>query len=82
MQAKKGSLTTFAPATQEPPKPAPVPVPTRPSKDKFQKVFVLNAEQNDQLESLCFHSKMTIQAVAIEGINMVLRSKGLPELKS
>lgn len=80
MQAKKGSLTTFAPATQEPPKP--VPEPKRPSKEKFQKVFVLNAEQNDQLESLCFHSKMTIQAVAIEGINMVLRSKGLPELKS
>lgn len=80
MQAKKG-LTIFAPgaAKQDP---APAIEQRKSSKEKFQKVFVLNAEQNDQLESLCFHSKMTIQAVAIEGINMVLRSKGLPELKS
>lgn len=78
MQAKKG-LTTFAPAVAKQ-DPAPAIEPRKPSKAKFQKVFILNAEQNDQLESLCFHSKMTIQAVVIEGINLVLRSKGLPEL--
>lgn len=81
MVNKKPGLVGFSPAAQAE-EAQPAPVQARQSKEKFQKVFVLNAEQNDQLESLCFHSKMTIQAVAIEGINMVLRSKGLPELKS
>jgi hypothetical protein len=80
MQAKKPvTLKAFAPGAEQE---EAAPVPAKPSKEKFQKVFILTAEQNDQLEALCYHSKMTIQAVAIEGINMVLRSKGLPELKS
>lgn len=80
MQVKKGSLTAFTPGAQT--EVSMQPEARKPRKEKFQKVFILTSEQNDQLEALCYHSKMSIQAVAIEGINMVLRSKGLPELKS
>jgi hypothetical protein len=46
-----------------------------------QKVFVLTPEQNRQLRAYCVDADTTIQAVVIEGINLVLKSKGLPELK-
>lgn len=79
--SKKNLMSSFAPTAQAKAiEPAVKAAPD--NRAKFQKVFVLTAEQNDQLKSYCFHAKTTIQDVTIEGINMVLRSKGLPELKS
>lgn len=66
-------------AAQEQAAHAPQPTPHR---DKFQKVFVLNAEQRRRLDSYCGEANTTIQDVVIEGINLVLRSKGLPEMQS
>jgi hypothetical protein len=49
-------------------------------RDRFQKVFVLNAEQRKRLDSYCGEANITIQEIVIEGINLVFRSKGLPEI--
>lgn len=54
----------------------------KPARDKFQKVFVLNAEQRRRLDGYCGDAGTTIQEVVLEGINLVFRSKGLPELDS
>lgn len=80
MKPKKTSLVRFAPPTKDA-APA-VPVEVKPKRIKRQKVFILTPEQEEQLDAYCFHAKTTIQAVVIEGINSVLRAKGLPELKS
>lgn len=52
-----------------------------PSPDKMrQKVFRVNAAQDRKLKEFCAHSDMTIQDVVIEGINLVLKSRGLPSI--
>jgi len=45
-----------------------------------QKVFRVNAAQDRKLKEFCAHSDMTIQDVVIEGINLVLKSRGLPSI--
>jgi hypothetical protein len=78
--ARKSNLNHAGPADQaalEQAAQAPQP---KPQRDKFQKVFVLNAEQRRRLDSYCGEANTTIQEVVLEGINLVFRSKGLPEI--
>lgn len=77
--ARKSNFDQAAPVEQAAEEAVKV-APARPYRDKFQKVFVLNAEQRRRLDGYCGDAGTTIQDVVIEGINLVLRSKGLPEL--
>lgn len=44
-----------------------------------QKVFRLTKAQERRLKEFCAHTDMSIQEVVMEGINLVFKSKGLPE---
>lgn len=44
-----------------------------------QKVFRVTKAQDIKLKEFCAHTDMNIQDVVLEGINMVFKSKGLPE---
>lgn len=64
-----------APPAAAPPAPEPAPeVKLR------QKVFRLNPDQDRALKQYCAASDTTIQDLVVEGINMVLKSKGLPPI--
>lgn len=80
MATKPAPLATFA----QPGKTtigADRPAAETPSPDKMrQKVFRVNAAQDRKLKEFCAHSDMTIQDVVIEGINLVLKSRGLPSI--
>lgn len=78
--ARKNNFDQAAPAEQAAAEQAAKAPQAKPQRDKYQKVFVLNAEQRRRLDSHCADEGKTIQEVVIEGINLVLRSKGLPEL--
>lgn len=78
--ARKSNLNQSGPADQAEAEQAVKAPQPKPHRDKFQKVFVLNAEQRRRLDGYCGDAGTTIQDVVIEGINLVLRSKGLPEL--
>lgn len=85
MATKPTPLSTFAnlpPANPAPVASAiPVPTPTQAGDEKpRQKVFRLTPAQDRELKKYCAHSDTTIQDVVIEGINMVLKSKGLPPI--
>lgn len=80
MLKNKGGIGGFAPAAQERARVKVMPAGQDKIRSKIQKVFVLTPEQNRQLKDYCNQTDSTVQAVTIEGINMVLRSKGLPEL--
>lgn len=45
-----------------------------------QKVFRLTPAQDRELKKYCGSSDITIQDMVLEGINMVLKSKGLPSI--
>lgn len=45
-----------------------------------QKVFRLTKPQARALKKFCADSDMTMQDVVLEGINMVLKSRGLPPI--
>lgn len=45
-----------------------------------QKVFRLTPAQDRELKKYCGSSDITIQNMVLEGINMVLKSKGLPPI--
>lgn len=79
MATKPAPLSTFAN------KSAPLVKPTEqsaaaPDEKMRQKVFRLTPAQDRKLKEFCAHSDMSIQDVVLEGINMVLRSKGLPSI--
>lgn len=85
MATKPTPLSTFA--TLQPASPAPaasatsIPAPAQATDEKpRQKVFRLTPAQDRELKKYCAHSDTTIQDVVIEGINMVLKSKGLPPI--
>lgn len=65
----------------EPPPAAPPPA-AEPVQDVKlrQKVFRLNPDQDRALKQYCAASDTTIQDLVVEGINMVLKSKGLPPI--
>lgn len=44
-----------------------------------QKVFRLTKAQDIKLKEFCAHTDLNIQDVVLEGINMVFKSKGLPD---
>lgn len=72
--------------TKVEPEPAPAPaaqsaVPAPEEKEKpRQKVFRLNPDQDRELKKYCAANDTTIQDLVVEGINMVLKSKGLPPI--
>lgn len=45
-----------------------------------QKVFRLTPAQDRKLKEFCAHSDKSIQDVVMEGINLVLKAKGLPPI--
>jgi hypothetical protein len=45
-----------------------------------QKVFRVTPAQDRKIKEFCAHSDMSIQDVVIEGINLVLKSRGLPSI--
>ena len=78
--SKPSPLSTFA-------KPAVVAAVTAPDApgaqpaDKLrQKVFRVTAAQDRKIKEFCAHSDMSIQDLVLEGINLVLKSKGLPPI--
>jgi hypothetical protein len=51
------------------------------SADKMrQKVFRVSPAQDRKIKEFCAHSDMTIQDVVMEGINLVLKARGLPSI--
>jgi hypothetical protein len=82
MATKPAPLSTFAN------KPAAVPVASKPADqvaiaegEKLrQKVFRVTPAQDRKLKEFCAHSDMSIQDVVLEGINLVLKAKGLPPI--
>lgn len=80
MQPKnKGSLKAFAPQAEPQPQPIHEESPEKPA--KRQKKFMVTPEQERQIKAYCYHAEVTMQEMIVEGLNMVLRSKGMPELK-
>ena len=88
MATKPTPLSTFAnlpaaapaPVAPTAPTSAPAAVAAGPDEKPRQKVFRLTPAQDRKLKEYCAHSDTTIQDVVIEGINMVLKSKGLPPI--
>jgi hypothetical protein len=83
MATKPAPLSTFtkptAPTAQS--APATSTGSAAPAGDKLrQKIFRVTPAQDRKLKEYCAHADTTIQEVAIEGINMVLKSKGLPPI--
>jgi hypothetical protein len=78
--ARKSNFDSVGPAEQAAQEAIKAERPIKSNREKYQKVFILNAEQNDQLRDYCHFAKVSIQEVVIEGLNMVLRSKGQREL--
>lgn len=79
MATKPAPLSTFAN------KPAPVAVmpaeQASAQEEKMrQKVFRVTPAQDRKLKEFCAHSDMSIQNVVMEGINLVLKAKGLPSI--
>lgn len=82
MATKPTPLSTFANMQTPAPTPAaPAATAQQAAEEKLrQKVFRLTPAQDRKLKEYCAHSDTTIQDVVIEGINMVLKSKGLPTI--
>ena len=85
MATKPNPLSTFANPTAVAPLPSTSPSsaasPVGQQHEKArQKVFRLTPAQDRKLKEYCAHSDTTIQDVVIEGLNMVLKSKGLPPI--
>lgn len=82
MATKPSPLNTFANVQAPAPTPAvPVATVSSPSKEKMeQKVFRLTPAQAQKLREFCAHTNTTLQDVVVEGINLVLKSKGLPPI--
>lgn len=75
--------TPFATFTED--EPAPDPKPTLPEPESIdepvqQKVFRLTKSQARALKKFCADSDMTMQDVVIEGIRLVMKSRGLPPI--
>lgn len=78
--SKPSPLATFAKPTVVPAVPAPA-APGAQLADKLrQKVFRVTAAQDRKIKEFCAHSDMTVQDLVIEGINLMLKSKGLPPI--
>ena len=79
MATKPVPLSTFAnrPATVLAALPS---VPEATAEKLRQKVFRVTAAQDRKIKEFCAHSDMTTQDLVIEGINLVLKSKGLPTI--
>jgi hypothetical protein len=45
-----------------------------------QKVFRVTPAQDRKIKEFCAHSDRSIQDVVMEGINLVLKAKGLPSI--
>jgi hypothetical protein len=79
MATKPQPLATFT----DDPAPDPAPPMLEPEslqEPVQQKVFRLTKSQARRLKKFCADSDMTMQDVVIEGINLVLKSRGLPPM--
>lgn len=80
MAAKPQPLSTFADEDPAPPQKVELPEPESAQDPLQQKVFRLTKSQARALKKFCADSDMTMQDVVIEGINLVLKSRGLPTI--
>lgn len=76
MATRPNPMRTFAPAPQPKPEEKPAVQDVKP----VQKAFRLTPAQAHALRKFCAEENTTMQEVIISGINMVLRSKGLPPI--
>lgn len=79
MVTQRTPLATFT----EDDEPAPKPVllePESATEPVQQKVFRLTKSQARTLKKFCADSDMTMQDVVIEGIRLVMKSRGLPPM--
>lgn len=82
MATKPTPLSTFANLPAAAPVAPAAPAAASPAQQEKarQKVFRLTPAQDRKLKEYCAHSDTTIQDVVIQGINLVLKSKGLPTI--
>jgi hypothetical protein len=81
MTSKPAPLNTFGKKKEQKEDPRPVLLePESLQEPVQQKVFRLTKSQARALKKFCADSDMTMQDVVLEGINMVLKSRGLPTI--
>jgi hypothetical protein len=73
---KPNPMRTFAPAPQA----APAEKPPIQDAKPVQKAFRLTPSQAHELRKFCAAENITMQEAIIAGINMLMRSKGLPPI--
>lgn len=79
MTKKPTPLSTYASSTPAASTPA-VSAPSATDDKLRQKVFRLTPAQDRRLKEFCAHSDMSIQDVVLQGLSLVLKGRGLPEL--
>jgi hypothetical protein len=80
MATKAQPLSTFTDVEDSPVRPTALPDPEPAQTELRQKVFRLTPAQARALKKFCADSDMTMQEVIIEGINLVLKARGLPTI--
>lgn len=81
MATQAKPLSTFGKQAEKKSDPAPALLePESVQEPVQQKVFRLTKPQARALKKFCADSDMTMQDVVLEGINMVLKSRGLPPI--
>ncbi len=74
--------TPFSTFIEDEPAPSPAALlePETPDEPVQQKVFRLTKSQARALKKFCADSDMTMQDVVMEGIRLVMKSRGLPPI--
>jgi hypothetical protein len=80
MATQRKPLSTYTEPAHEPDPPPVLLEPESLLEPVQQKVFRLTKSQARALKKFCADSDMTMQDVVLEGINMVLKSRGLPTI--
>lgn len=80
MAIQRKPLTTITAPAQEPEQEKPLIEPESLQEPVQQKTFRLTKSQARALRKFCADSDMTMQEVIVEGINLVLKSRGLPTI--
>lgn len=78
--SKPSPLASFAKPTAVPLEPAQAVSNTETADKLRQKVFRVTPAQDRKIKEFCAHSDMTVQDLVLEGINLVLKTKGLPSI--
>lgn len=80
MAVQRKPLSTYSEPTPEPEAPPALMEPESLEEPVQQKTFRLTKSQARALRKFCADSDMTMQEVVVEGINLVLKSRGLPTI--